>query len=208
MRLLLSRIFPVGTRSVLFGVHNPLWHGPTVWAGYYQLYGRDAFSLPVIAACFLHDIGYFGKPNMDGPEGDEHPTLGANVMHYLFDDPYIDHQWSGRWHDFTLYHSRHFAKKAGRPYSRLAVADKLAIALTPWWFYLPLATLSGEIKGYMAMAKVQVRVGEAVNTSERAGLMSASKRIWFSGLQTYMRRWCEAHKDGGADTWTSDRKVA
>jgi hypothetical protein len=39
-----------------------------VWAGYYQLYGRDAFSLPVIAACFLHDIGYFGKPNMDGPE--------------------------------------------------------------------------------------------------------------------------------------------
>jgi hypothetical protein len=202
----------VGTKSVLFGVHNPIWHGPTVWLAYYKLYGREAFKLPVIVACFVHDIGYWAKPNMDGPEGDTHPYLGAAVMHWLFDGwevrqsgPLTCKTRSWKWYGFSLYHSRHLAKAHKVHYSRLAVADKLATALTPWWFYLPVATLSGEIDEYMERAKIQIRANEAVNAGERAGLTSGQKRAWYSCLQQYLTRWAWAHRDGEKDTWTADR---
>jgi hypothetical protein len=40
----------------------------------------------------VHDLGYIGKPNMDGPEGETHPVLRrSNVMSLLF---------GGRWGTF------------------------------------------------------------------------------------------------------------
>ena len=46
----------------------------------------------------------YSAENMDGPEGEEHVHLGANIMGLLFGD------W---WADFTLRHSRYWAKRNG-----------------------------------------------------------------------------------------------
>lgn len=51
-----------------------------------KLYGFP-FDPRVWIAFFVHDLGYWGKRNMDGPEGETHVELGARIMH-LFDDPY------------------------------------------------------------------------------------------------------------------------
>ena len=70
------------------------------------------------------------SPNMDGTEGEEHVHLGAKIMGLLFGD------W---WADFTLRHSRYWAKRNGVSVSKLCYADKLAFAMTPGWLYLPMA---------------------------------------------------------------------
>jgi len=187
----------LGTRSVLFGIHQPLWHGPTVWAAYHKLYGREAFSMPVIVACFVHDLGYFSCKSMDGPDGVEHPRLGARIMHRLFDKPcdkcecaralgyWEDLRHDYKWHDFALYHSRSMAVKDKAPrFSKLCVADKLALSMTPWWFYIPIATLTGEIKEYMAAA---------VSSGHLSNL--AGKYEWFVWGTAHMQTWAERNKD-------------
>jgi hypothetical protein len=57
-------------------------------------------------------------------------------MQRLFGDP---------WYEFLLYHSRFLAKQRGAQPSPLCLADKLSIAIEPWWFYLPRVNLSGEV---------------------------------------------------------------
>lgn len=136
----------IGTRSLLFGAHCFFVHPWFVALAWWKLWGfpRD---IRWWFAFFLHDIGYWGKPNMDGPEGETHPVLGATLMHLLFDE----HYWvnSGPWYDFCLYHSRYYARMKGKPISRLCVADKLSFALTPKWLYLPMVWLTGELREYM-----------------------------------------------------------
>ena len=68
----------VGTKSVLFGAHQFLIHPWFVAWGWWTLYG---FPLDprLWVAFFVHDLGYIGKPNMDGPEGETHPLLGAKA---------------------------------------------------------------------------------------------------------------------------------
>ena len=173
----------LGTKSVLFGAHNPLWHGLAVWLAYYQQNGREAFKLPVTVSCLVHDLGYWGCADMDGPEGGEHPRLGARIMHRLFDKPcemcetgrecgfyYADLRHDWKWHDFSLLHSRSMARRLKAPESKLCAADKLAPALTPWWFYAAVATLSGEIKEYMTGVR-ELRT------------LVAGKKTWVKGLQ-------------------------
>jgi hypothetical protein len=69
----------MGTRSVLYGVHNPLLHSWFVAAAWWQLDGFP-WDPRLWVAFFVHDFGYWGKPNMDGPEGEGHPELGAKIM--------------------------------------------------------------------------------------------------------------------------------
>lgn len=186
----------VGTRSVLFGAHQFLIHPWFVAWGWWKLYG---FPLDprLWAAFFVHDLGYLGKPNMDGPEGERHPELGARIMRLI----------GGRkWHDFSLLHSRYYAKTLGRQPSKLCVADKLAIALTPGWLYLPMVRATGEIREYMAHAKHRLVGNEQVSESERRSLTSRSEKEWYAGVQSYCRRWAYAHRDGSVDTWTSDAR--
>ncbi|WP_157894982.1 hypothetical protein [Verrucomicrobium sp. GAS474] len=77
--------------------------------GWWRLYGFP-LDLRLWVAFFVHDLGYFGKPNMDGPEGEIHPEFGAAIMRRLFGD---------EWGDFCLLHSRYYAKRVGRPVSAL-----------------------------------------------------------------------------------------
>ena len=74
----------VGTKSVLFGVHCFFLHPIFVAIAWTKLYGFP-FDPRIWVAFFVHDLGYWGKPNMDGPEGETHVELGAKIMHFLFD---------------------------------------------------------------------------------------------------------------------------
>ncbi len=205
----------IGTKSVLFGAHQFMIHPWFVALGWWQLYGFP-WDPRLWVAFFVHDLGYLGKPNMDGPEGETHPLLGARIMAMLFDGhlKHGRHGWRmtevhvasrqlAPWGQFTLLHSRYLAKSLGLQPSPLCVADKLAIALTPAWLYLPAVRATGELAEYMAHAKHR-GLNEAMRESERRAYVSASEYDWYAGVQSYCRRWAWAHKDGGRDTWTSD----
>jgi hypothetical protein len=81
------------------------------------------------AAFFLHDVGYIGKKNLDGAEGETHPEFGGKIMAALFGES---------WGEFTKLHSRFFASLEGRPPSALCAADKLATTIVPKQLYLTL----------------------------------------------------------------------
>lgn len=178
----------IGTRSVLFGAHCFFLHPWFVAWGWWKLYGFP-WDPRLWFAFIVHDLGYFGKPNMDGPEGERHVEWGAWVMGALF---------GKRWHDFTLYHSRYYAKAAGEQPSRLCVADKLAITLTPRWLYLPLVNLTGEVLEYMR---------DATQRHPDMDPSTETQRSWHSDMIDYCRRWAYEHRDGREDTWTSDRRA-
>lgn len=203
----------VGTKSVLFGAHCFFLHPWFVAVAWWKLFGFP-WDPRLWVAFFVHDLGYLGKPNMDGAEGEEHPRLGAAILHALFDRHLLveyacwddrrrayvsrlERERSLRWHDFSLYHSRFLAKRDGRRPSRLCVADKLAIALTPAWLYLPMARATGEILEYRAQA--EQREGAKYRSMN---LDRGSDLAWYRSVQTYLLRWVEAHRDGREDTWT------
>jgi hypothetical protein len=136
---------------------------------------------------------------MDGSDGETHVELGAKIMAMLFGEP---------WGAFTAAHSRYWAKRNGRQFSRLCVADKLAFVLMPAWLYLPMATATGELAEYMWRAKERQAGSEHFTALESAQLNSMDAREWLSGLKSYTRRWVDEHKDGGADHWTVAACVA
>src|SRR3954469_7337593 len=74
----------IGTKSVLFGAHCFFLHPWFVAAAWWRLYGFP-WDPRLWVAFFVHDLGYMGKPNMDGHEGERHPVLGARIMAALFD---------------------------------------------------------------------------------------------------------------------------
>jgi hypothetical protein len=174
----------IGTKSILFGVHQFLIHPWFVAWAWWRLYGFP-FDPRLWVAFFVHDLGYFGKPNMDGPEGEEHPRFGAGIMQVLF---------GRKWYDFTLFHSRFLAKKYGAPFSRLCVADKLAIDLTWKWLYLLQANLTGEIHEYMKGSGARTPAGDR------------NQFQWLSDVQRYCREWAYEHRDMRADTWTGTKR--
>jgi hypothetical protein len=209
----------VGTKSILFGAHQFVVHPWFVAWAWWKLYGFP-WDPRLWVAFFVHDLGYIGKPNMDGVEGESHVELGARVMYWLFDWPWrrrranvfgehniergqfgaADQTDWAYWRNLCLYHSRFRAMRDGQPFSRLCVADKLAIALTPAWLYLPMATASGEIHEYMALAKKRTEAGEPKYAS--MNVYSDDRRQWYADVQEYLRRWVETHRDGREDTWT------
>ncbi len=196
----------IGTKSLLFGAHAFWLHGWCVAAAWWKLYGFPV-DPRLWFAFFLHDIGYWGCPNMDGPEGKEHPRLGAKILHNLFDpehcgveDCVLCERECHVWERFTLYHSRSMAKIDGQSFSRLCVADKLATAFTPSWLYLPMVTLTGEIDEYLAESQKHARGSKNINADELEGMVSGDKKRWFKGFQSYVERWAYKHKDEVVDT--------
>ncbi len=182
----------VGTKSVLFGAHCFFIHPFFVAAGWWILNGFPC-DIRLWAAFWLHDIGYLQSPNMDGDEGERHVHLGAKIMGLLF---------GSHWADFTLRHSRYWAKNHGVTVSKLCYADKLAFALTPGWLYLPMARATGELAEYMAKSRDRQAGCAAFSDIERIQLESGDPELWLRGLQSYTRRWVEQHRNGGVDTWT------
>jgi len=174
----------IGTKSVLFGAHCFFLHPWFVAEAWRKLYGFP-FDPRLWICFFIHDLGYVGKPNMDGPEGECHVEWGAGLAGWLFGD---------EWKNFCLYHSRYYAKKNGESPSRLCFADKLSFCLTPRWMYLPMVTATGEVREYLKNAQ-KADSGHWKPTGY-------DKRLWHAQLCVYMERWVKQHMDGKHDTWT------
>lgn len=85
------------------------------------------------------------------------------------------------WYYEILLHSRFLSKQLNRKPSRLCYADKLAIALTPWWLYLPMVRATGEIKEYQRAVKHVEDIGFAFK-----GNSWHEDREWFRLLQSRM----------------------
>jgi hypothetical protein len=154
----------VGTRSLLFGVHQFILHPLVVFRAWIELYGIP--SRKELICIVIHDWGYWGKPNMDGVEGEKHPEFAAKIAGKLFGKEY---------YNLCLYHSRHYARKAGIEPSKLCWADKLCIKYNPWWFYIPLSWLTGELSEYR-------------KASANAGFISltASHKQWFTWVKGWL----------------------
>lgn len=146
----------VGTKSLLFGVHNVVWHPWTVIRAWRHLYGRWP-TLDEAICIFVHDWGYWGCSNMDGAEGRRHPETGAAWAFVLVA---LRHWLCCRAEEtlgkraeaaegMTLYHSSHYARLNGTQPSALYLPDKVSILFEPRWFYLLRARLSGEIYEYI-----------------------------------------------------------
>lgn len=145
-----------GTKSLLFGVHQFIWHPLAVYLSWVLLY-RKLPTWREAICIFIHDWGYWGKENMDDENGERHPEFAAAVADALLDrnaGAKTGPQAIGnrRHHDLCLFHSRHYARNAGRNPSELCWADKLSIIFEPWWFYLPRAWASGELYEYRRIA--------------------------------------------------------
>lgn len=210
----------IGTKSVLFGAHCFFIHPWFVAAAWWRLYGFP-WDPRLWVAFFVHDLGYVGKPNMDGPEGESHVFFGAGLMNRWFDpEPAMDRMGNvlqggaTPWFDLCLYHSRFWAKRHGESFSRLCVADKLAVALEPWWLYLPRVVASGEIKEYMEACR-SAALGmdrlpgskysgepQCTERSEVEGL--SPRRAWHRVMTNYCRKWALTHADGVKDDWTQE----
>lgn len=149
-------LMSMGTQSVLFGVHQFLWHPLTVAYAWRCLYNRWPNFYQWIAV-FCHDIGYLGKHAMDSPSGQTHPEFGAKVARRL---AYLAARLRGHnqnfasalseeVYDLALCHSTHYAQQKGRAVSMLYLPDKACVLYEPIWFYLLRARLSGELYEYV-----------------------------------------------------------
>ena len=181
----------VGTKSVLFGVHQFLLHPIIVALAWTKLYGFP-FDPRLWIAFIVHDLGYFGKKDMDGDAGERHVEFGAMIMRIF----------GKKWRTFSLYHSRFYAKRDNQHFSRLCVADKLATILMPDWLYLFLACLSGEIYEYMdrSVAKKGAKYASM-------NIWDKDPKQWYVNIQKYLMKWIEKHKNGALDTWTPSKKI-
>jgi hypothetical protein len=156
----------IGTRSLLFGVHQVLWHPLTVLRAWWRLYGRPSWR--EVVCIIVHDWGYWAAPNMDGEEGEQHPELAARLAL----------RWFGaREYHLCLFHSRHYARRLDAEPSPLCWADKLSIVYDPAWFYLLRARASGELTEYRQVAAA-------------AGVvpLTASDREWFAVIRARFKR--------------------
>jgi hypothetical protein len=148
-----------GTKSLLFGVHQFLWHPFTVWLAWRALYGKFPKFWECVAI-FFHDWGYFGCDRMDDAHGEMHPVRSAMLVEKLM-------RFFGKSSRETLqiewlicFHSRYLSARHDIEPSRLAWPDKLCMQFDPQWFYLLRARLSGELTEYRANASKIVPLTE------------------------------------------------
>jgi hypothetical protein len=190
-----------GTRAVYIGHRDREEYATDGWNEIEPNEGAPVyvsiFDPRLWVAFFVHDLGYLGKPNMDGPEGETHPEFGARIMRWLFGEP---------WGDFVLLHSRYYAKRLGRDVSPLCMADKWVGILEPAWLYLPRAQATGELAEFLDVgARRAASTDTNMTPEECAGMASRQPRRWHAAFQSYMRRWIAAHTGGQKDTWTGVR---
>jgi hypothetical protein len=145
LRKIVSKILPVGPRSVLFGAHQFIIHPVCVYLAWRKLYSRHTLSTPLLLSFIVHDWGYLGQwcRNMDGPEGERHVEMGGKIMSRLY---------GPGWGNFTMRHSRFYCRQHNMTPSALCYADKLATSMMPEWLYLSLVSLSGELDEYLNLA--------------------------------------------------------
>jgi hypothetical protein len=169
----------VGTKSILGGAHCFFIHPFFVAWGWKRLFGFP-WDVRLWFAFALHDIGYWGRDDIDGPSGEEHVVLGARIMGRLF---------GTTWADECHRHSRYWSQRMGLPISRLCLADKLAFAMMPAWLYIPMTRWTGELTEYMQRSRERQAGDRSFTNEELALINSGVARAWLRGLQSYTFRW-------------------
>ena len=175
----------VGTKSVIGGAHCFLLHPCFVAWGWTRLFGFP-WDPRLWFAFALHDIGYIGRGDMDGPEGEKHVVLGARIVGSLF---------GPAWEDECLRHSRYWCRRMGSPISRLCLADKMAFALTPAWLYLPMTKWAGELREYMTRSRERQAGDNSFTVEEEMLVRSEVPEEWLRGLQSYTLRWVDRNRN-------------
>lgn len=146
----------VGTKSIMFGVHQFVWHPVTVFAAFCRVHRRlPSWWETVGIVC--HDLGYWGCEDMDGPSGADHPRAGAAIAAKICG--LFSAERSFDVYFFCLYHSSNFARARGAWPSALYLPDKVSILFDPAWFYLLRARLSGEIEEYVLRESLKQNKG-------------------------------------------------
>ena len=126
----------IGTRSLLFGLHQFFIHPLLVLFAFIKLYKRLP-NLMEFVCIAIHDLGYFGQGGIDSQGGERHPYLGAHIARVLFGEE----GWQ-----FVIGHNDDTARWENIPRSPLFYADKYYYVLIPLWLHYLLGRLSGEYK--------------------------------------------------------------
>lgn len=147
----------IGTKSLLFGVHQFIWHPITVIRAWRWLYSVEpTFDQKI--CIWLHDIGYWGCDDLDGQCGKSHPVRGALLAEKL-----VYWRWKywkrkpeqiSRFRAYncfflTAMHSSSYAKLCGEHTSALFLPDKASILCEPRWCYMLRARLTGEWREFV-----------------------------------------------------------
>ncbi len=169
----------IGTKSLLFGAHQFILHPLLVLIAWKKLYGSVTWK--ELTCIIIHDWGYWGCPNMDGPEGEAHPYRPA-----LWAYKHFRHEC---YYNLIAYHSRFSAKTDKMPVSRLCLADKYGTAMYPTWLWVLLCTLSGEVKEYMP----QKHRYEILKSGPSGGKYQ-NPFDFFNSYKSIARKWVE-HRD-------------
>ena len=173
----------LGTKSLLWGAHAVFLHPFQVGWGWRQLW-KFPWDARLWVCFFFHDAGYIDRDQMDGDGSEAHVILGAEIVRSFCGPEYADECYR---------HSREWCRQTGQPISRLCLADKMAFVLTPWWLYLPMTRLTGELEEYMGRSREKHRRSGYTN-EERELIFDGGQRAWLQGLQSYTRRWVDEHR--------------
>ena len=161
----------LGTKTLLFGVHQIIVHPTLVTIAWRKLYGsfpswRELFCI------FIHDWGYWGRPNLKNADGDRHPELGARIAGRLL---------GPEWSDFVLGHSSFYIARNGVERSKLFGADKYFHCIIPLWFYKVLSVPSGEFAHYREL-----------NHARQVADQAEPDEVWWARFQAV----CQGKIDG------------
>lgn len=141
----------IGTKSLLFGVHQVFLHPLFVFAGWVKLYGLPNWK--ELICIIIHDWGYWGCGDMDGIQGSHHPYWAADIISMNIGLEGFEFNPKSKYYWLCLLHSRFLSKRLEMKPSKLCWADKLGSALYPPWLWVLFGTLTGEIKEYMGVMK-------------------------------------------------------
>jgi hypothetical protein len=146
----------MGTKSLLYGAHCLPIHTAMIAIGWRVHHGAWPKDWRIWVTFLCHDLGYWGKRDMDGEDGKLHPMGGARLAARLIAGKVDSRERQGTrafWYQFTACHSRYYAAIIGVQPSPLAIPDKLATALMPIPLLALLYRLTGEYKGYAQLAR-------------------------------------------------------
>jgi hypothetical protein len=128
----------LGTKTLLFGVHQFFIHPLLVIIAWVKLY-RSFPSWRELLCIAIHDWGYWGVVDLKGAEGDRHPEVGARIATRLL---------GPEWGDFILGHSSFYSVRNGVKQSKLLAPDKYWHCMIPLWFFKILSVPTGELRYY------------------------------------------------------------
>ena len=151
----------IGTKTLLFGCHQFLLHPLLVGVAWVKLY-RKLPNWKEAVCILIHDWGYWGKPNVDGPEGELHPERAARWAWKHLDERAKGenlHMGVCYYSNLCRYHSSTLAKMAGHQVSKLCLPDKYGITLVPISLMVLFGRLTGETNEYKHAPKYAMIAG-------------------------------------------------